>query len=373
MKKILAVILSCILTIYSVPHIITYADEKDLNCWLMWHSYTDYFALDSRLYVRNPDGEVTEISGDFKHAMNGDFGNSPDDIVFMAIDNSIDEWDIYLSKSGVITNLTENSGFRNEDPKFSPDGKTIVFKRGIWSNQENDFVYNLALLDSENGEITILTDDIYEEAMPYFSSDGNSIYYTDYENSLGSICCLNLEDKSTKTIFSETGICAYYPMIVEQILYFTKWHSAENHTDMIIRFDGEKYDEMPFNSTEYNCSDPFPIDGKQIIYSGTQKGSYDLYYFDGETSQPITGINTDIHELGAAFFPSNDKSVVGDVNADGQFSISDVVLMQRWLLDCPDTELADWQAGDLCADGILNVFDLCLMKKMLIQSNIIIK
>lgn len=70
-----------------------------------------------------------------------------------------------------------------------------------------------------------------------------------------------------------------------------------------------------------------------------------------------TDMNTDQHEY-----------VAGDVNADGQFSISDIVLMQRWLLTVPDTELADWQAGDLCADGRLDVFDLCLMKRALIQS-----
>ena len=60
--------------------------------------------------------------------------------------------------------------------------------------------------------------------------------------------------------------------------------------------------------------------------------------------------------------------VAGGVNADGEFSISDVVLMQKWLLAVPDTELADWKAGDLCEDDRLDVFDLCLMKRALIQT-----
>ncbi|MCM1008900.1 MAG: dockerin type I repeat-containing protein [Ruminococcus flavefaciens] len=63
-----------------------------------------------------------------------------------------------------------------------------------------------------------------------------------------------------------------------------------------------------------------------------------------------------------------EKPVTGDVNADGQFSVADVVLMQKWLLAVPGTELADWQAGDLCTDGRLDVFDLCLMKRALIQT-----
>ena len=59
--------------------------------------------------------------------------------------------------------------------------------------------------------------------------------------------------------------------------------------------------------------------------------------------------------------------VAGDVNADGSFNVSDLVLIQKWLLAVPDTELKSPKAGDLCEDGILDVFDLCVMRKMLIK------
>lgn len=60
------------------------------------------------------------------------------------------------------------------------------------------------------------------------------------------------------------------------------------------------------------------------------------------------------------------ETVNGDVNADGKFNISDVVLLQKWILAVPDAELKNWQAGDLCEDQELNVFDLCLMKRQLL-------
>ena len=63
----------------------------------------------------------------------------------------------------------------------------------------------------------------------------------------------------------------------------------------------------------------------------------------------------------------NESYVAGDVNADGGFNVSDLILLQRWLLAAPDAELANWQAGDLCADGRLDVFDLCLMRRMLVE------
>ena len=57
----------------------------------------------------------------------------------------------------------------------------------------------------------------------------------------------------------------------------------------------------------------------------------------------------------------------GDVDADGDVDVADVVLLQRWLLAGSTTMLNDWQAGDLCEDGRIDVFDLCLIKRLLIE------
>jgi len=56
------------------------------------------------------------------------------------------------------------------------------------------------------------------------------------------------------------------------------------------------------------------------------------------------------------------ETVQGDVDANGVFALTDVVLMQKWLLAVPDTNLANWEAGDFCKDGNLNGYDLSLMK-----------
>ena len=59
--------------------------------------------------------------------------------------------------------------------------------------------------------------------------------------------------------------------------------------------------------------------------------------------------------------------IKGDVNADGEFNISDLVFLQKWLLASPDTKLKNWQAGDICEDNRLDVFDLCLMRRDLVS------
>ncbi len=63
--------------------------------------------------------------------------------------------------------------------------------------------------------------------------------------------------------------------------------------------------------------------------------------------------------------PEGIDPIIGDVNADGKFTIADAVMLQKWLLG--SGEITDIDAGDLCADGLINIFDLNVMKNMLMQ------
>ena len=60
------------------------------------------------------------------------------------------------------------------------------------------------------------------------------------------------------------------------------------------------------------------------------------------------------------------NSVVGDCNNDGKFTIADIVMLQKWLLN-DGAKLTNWKAADLYEDGILNTFDLVLMKQLALE------
>ncbi len=61
------------------------------------------------------------------------------------------------------------------------------------------------------------------------------------------------------------------------------------------------------------------------------------------------------------------EEVMGDINNDGAFNISDVVVLQKWLLAVPDVKLESWENADFCKDNRIDVFDLCLMKRELMK------
>lgn len=73
-------------------------------------------------------------------------------------------------------------------------------------------------------------------------------------------------------------------------------------------------------------------------------------------------------ELKAQFRAFAAQRIPGDVNSDGVFSISDAVLLQKWLTAEPRVTLSDWQAADVSHDGILNAHDLSLMKQSLLAN-----
>ena len=57
---------------------------------------------------------------------------------------------------------------------------------------------------------------------------------------------------------------------------------------------------------------------------------------------------------------------VGDVNCDGEISIADVVLLQKWLLAERNTHLPAWKYADMDQNGKLNAIDLSLLKRKII-------
>lgn len=103
------------------------------------------------------------------------------------------------------------------------------------------------------------------------------------------------------------------------------------------------------DSAFYNCKNL-----RAVSYNGTEEEWNQITI--GLLNEKLTGATIQYQER-----------IIGDVNADGAFTVSDVVLLQKWLLSVPDTQLADWKAADFNGDQTLNVFDLCQMRYNLLK------
>lgn len=95
---------------------------------------------------------------------------------------------------------------------------------------------------------------------------------------------------------------------------------------------------------EINCYS-FDIPKADTYYLASASSGLNIYYADIEYA-----VNT---------------KVDGDVNGDGEFSVADVVMLQKWLIG--DGELTDSASADVCNDFVLNVIDLIILKNMLLN------
>ncbi len=137
--------------------------------------------------------------------------------------------------------------------------------------------------------------------------------------------------------------------------------SAENGTDLLITDDNGS-DAQKFRILDEG-------NGQYAILTAVSGGNscVDVYNISKDEGANICQWEYWGGDGQKYFIEAANEVITGDVNADGEFNVADVVLFQKWLLAAPDTHLANWKAADYCADDNLNAFDLCMMKRALLS------
>lgn len=97
-------------------------------------------------------------------------------------------------------------------------------------------------------------------------------------------------------------------------------------------------------------------------YKGTTTTTTEIPPLMGTSVMTTTTTTEEIPPLMGDVAPCDN-----DLNGDGDFNVSDVVVFKRYLLNAPKFSPFDWRSADLCPDGELNVFDLILMKRELLN------
>lgn len=162
---------------------------------------------------------------------------------------------------------------------------------------------------------------------------------------------IHMEDGQTYSVSFHSGVAVEFAMTDGTFAWGTMWGPTT---------EWDYNAQNPYIIDISDFSGGFGIDGYEVVDIDLPEG----YYLPDDYLEAIEYENdaTDI-------YIRLKKTLPGDVNGDGVFSAADLILLQKWLLNVPDTKLADWRAADFCEDGVLDVFDLSMMKKALISQN----
>ncbi len=195
----------------------------------------------------------------------------------------------------------------------------------------------------------------------------------------------NVTGKTTYSCsFNEPGYYVYRLYAINDYgTPATEWKSFtvydSSPTDFNISTNKSSYavgETVTFSFTSNNATELYiPIDVNGIrkhFIDVTGKSTYTCSFDEpGNYSYCLYGKNS-YGECGTKYVTFNiyDSSSmnIGDINNDGKLTVSDAVLLQKWLLAESDTMLPNWKAADLCEDDRIDVFDMIEMRKLIIDS-----
>ena len=161
-------------------------------------------------------------------------------------------------------------------PRLSPDGRRVVF-----SGVRKDGVTNLYLLDMPTGEYQALTDDIYHDTDPVFTTDGKRVVFVSDRGAFGADGALNLFeiDPNGRSIRPLTfgRYSDQAPECADWGVYF-----SSNRTGTYNLFLLDDTGKLTQQSTYVTGAfDPrLTRDGGRLTYTGYQDMGYRIYEMD---------------------------------------------------------------------------------------------
>jgi hypothetical protein len=343
---------------------------------LVWHSYSDYGALDGQIRVYDFDDgayyarATSTIADEVTHAHNPNLSADGRYMTFMGLPKGAvygANWRQYLDVfiydfvTDKVTNVSaqlglDDPGELEEDPVLSPAGDRVAFKRNVANIWEAD-VHELTLRQ--------LTSGAGERSGPQYSVDGSQLIFwigSGANSLLGRISLEGNLPASPATLRNNAGMQDYFPSYwdTNRVLYTSWRNSTERDDDVKIWNIATQVDTFAaFNSTLAEDSDPFGMTEALVGFSTTRgSAKWQLWYGD-----PVTGdaASLDVgdsakHNLGAEY--TSHKVIYqvpsADFDADGDVDGRDFLVWQRGFgISAPHANRSDGDADlNLAVDAV---------------------
>jgi hypothetical protein len=294
------------------------SDIHNLSGTLIFHRYSDYASWDATMWSLDlQSGSFNQINKNWTTVVSPINAHVSSDGQYLSLMGSAAglpalngeaqyDWDVFISHwDGTAwsdpKNLTGPNNKRDEDPKFSPNGKTIAYKEdGI-----------LATVASTGGSKTYLSVGEAESSMPYYRTNGRDLLF----ERQGKIFLKTVS--GDKVMDPGTGgESSYYPIGVDSKRFlFTRVQDSKHDGIRWGYYDGSPSTDLFFNNDTWDSSDSYPYqDAKDFIFlvSGDvniPKGGYNLVIADLHAEKVVNiddlygDINSHQQELGPAWTP----------------------------------------------------------------------
>ncbi len=253
----------------------------------------------------------------------------------------------HISKSDIEYGLVYVN-FEYEVTVYAMNPSSSVDINWIEKNQQTDRIVRTTTLSFESSADGVITEtDLYgwfpdteNEGYKFTKNNGEISVHNDYIVVCSDICW-------------DGG----YSMVVEQdgtakLDLIHKETSSYNH---IVQVDGG-------SSIEARIYKPITSGTVKVTFKEAREWEQD----GKEVSKTVKCYNVDENGNITEIDESEVTLLnIGDCNLDNKFTVSDVVMLQKWLVG--SGELKCWQNADFNNDNRVDVFDLLLMKKALTE------
>jgi len=167
-------------------------------------------------FQSNRDGDfeiyvINTLGGDLRQITDNNYRDrlptwSPDGewLLYSADVRGDETYDLMRTRlSDGTTEPVLSNGQRNSHARYSPDGRYIVFTTG--SDPLDAATWEIALLDTETGDVTQLTDNDVRDASPVFSPDGRQILYVSFQGTNNALYVMNIDGTNARLLFDSVG------------------------------------------------------------------------------------------------------------------------------------------------------------------------
>jgi Tol biopolymer transport system component/DNA-binding winged helix-turn-helix (wHTH) protein len=282
------------------------------------------------------DGLDWDPSGRYLAISDDEGPGTPTGIYLLSVDGSER---MPISRPNPGTNLFDF------EPKFSPNGREIVFTR--WSSASSGEIF---IADRQTGQIRQLTFDQKEAKLPKWSRNGQEILFISNRNGNWRVWRISNKGGLPRLVESIAAEVASFSLSQSsnEIAFVERFDDSDLQLHWLNHPSGEELSEPPCaaNSTRPDHSPRFSPDGNKVAFVSKRTGVDEMWITDPACQKARQLTNFGIGVVGSPQWSPDGKEIVFDFFNNNHADIYKIDLLGgqlRHLTDDPGSEyLPSW-------------------------------